>query len=487
MALEFPSSPTTGQTYVNGNLTWKWSGTAWDPVGTQVTSTVVVSTPVFATPSQATVGQTVLVKASSQALLANATITSYRITVPSGTSTVAANLDGSGQLSFVTSGSVNDVITVKAQAIDSYNNASITNTYNITLSTAFVNQATITSPVNLATNISDGFAITTAAFASTGAADTLNRTEFEILDAGSTVLWSASAVGALTTTVATGVLSAGATVYIRARHVGNTLGYGQWSSLTQVTLEPVLTPANYGDPYQGGYYVGRITMSGNRYAIVVAPVSTETTLAAATSITGTLTTGAKSLFDGAANTNDLILNSTTFWPAASYCYNLSLNGYSDWYLPSLMELELAYRTLKPTDATNMLTEANNGSFGAGTSIIDTGTAWTGNLNNEWGFASPNISSIPAGGATYTNSSVGTLPALTTAIAFQSSMVQQAFASDTYWSSSGVSNLPSGRENMGYFRFTDGFSEGSGSGSGNAFYTTQVRRVRPFRRVFLGTA
>ena len=104
MALDFPSSPTTGQTYVNGNLTWKWSGTAWDPVGTQVTSTVVVSTPIFNTPSQATVGQTVIVKASSQALLANAKISSYRITVPSGTSTVAASLDGSGQLSFVTSG-----------------------------------------------------------------------------------------------------------------------------------------------------------------------------------------------------------------------------------------------------------------------------------------------------------------------------------------------------------------------------------------------
>lgn len=486
MALEFPSSPTTGQTYINGNLTWKWSGTAWDPVGTQVTSTVVVSTPVFNTPSQATVGQTVLVKASSQALLANATITSYRITVPSGTSTVAANLDGSGQLSFVTSGSVNDVITVKAQAIDSYNNASITNTYNITLSTAFVNQATITSPVNLATNVFDGFAISTAAFASTGASDTLNRTEFEILDAGSTVLWSASAVGALTTTVATGVLSAGATIYLRARHVGNTLGYGQWSSLTQVTLEPVLTPVNYGDPYQGGYYAGRITMSGNRYAIVVAPVSTETTLAGATNTTtGTLTTGARSLFDGAANTNDLILNSTTFWPAASYCYNLSLNGYSDWYLPSLMELELAYRTLKPTDALNSIVEAYDANSGPGFSIVTTPTTWTGNLNNEWGYASATMTSVPAGGATYTNTSVGTVPALTTSTIFQSSLLQQAFASDTYWSSSAVSSAAANRENLGYFRFTDGYSEGTGNATGAAMYSTQVRRVRPFRRVFLG--
>ena len=362
----------------------------------------------------------------------------------------------------------------------------LTNTYNITLSTAFVNQATITSPVNLATNVSDGFTITTAAFASTGATDTLNRTEFEILNAGSTVLWSASVVGSLTTTVATGVLSAGATVYLRARHVGNTLGYGQWSSLTQVTLEPVLTPVNYGDAYQGGYYVGRITMSGNRYAIVVAPASAETTLAATTSNTGTLSTGAKSLFDGAANTNDLILNSTTFWPAASYCYNLVLNGYSDWYLPSLMELELAYRTLKPTDATNYLTEASDVSLGSGTSIITTATNWLGNLNNEWDYANATMTSIPSGGATYTNSSVGTVPALTTSTIFQSSLLQQAFASDTYWSSSVISSTVANRENLGVFRFTDGYSEGSGNGNGLAQYTTQVRRVRPFRRVFLGT-
>lgn len=478
MALNFPSSPTTGQTYTDGTTSWKWDGSAWKPVPAQTYNTVVVSQPVFSTPSQAQVGQSVVVKAASQNLLSGGSIVQYRIGLPSGVVTVQANVDGSGQSSFTTSGTVGNTIQVTAQAIDNLGNLSSVNTFDILLSTNFVNKATITSPVTLSTLVENGLTITTAAFAYTGTADTLNYTEFEIRDGSNALLWTNTATGALSITVPDNTIAAGATVFIRARHVGNTLGNGQWSDAVEITTAPILTPANYGDPYQGGFYAGRITISNNLYAIVVAPASQETALASfpAGTETGTLTTQAKSVIDGLANTNDLIANGAANWAAASYCYDLTYAGYSDWYLPSILELELAYRTLKPTNTSSVLGQIP-------TATIDSTSAWTAGSNATlW-----QTYSTPAGGANYSNGSgVALVPTTTTATIFQGSGVQEGFQTVPYWSSSGPSSSISARENMGYLNFADGTAAGTGSATFLATYTSTVRRVRPFRRVFLRT-
>ena len=34
MAIDFPNSPTTGDTFTVGNRTWKWDGTTWELVTT---------------------------------------------------------------------------------------------------------------------------------------------------------------------------------------------------------------------------------------------------------------------------------------------------------------------------------------------------------------------------------------------------------------------------------------------------------------------
>lgn len=496
MALNFPTSPTIGQIYTLDNVSWKWNGTAWDKVAKTIPDTYVVSTPVFSTPGQAQSGQTVTVRARSESLISDTVVQYIKFGLPSGEVTVSCDATGTAETTFTASGTVGTEIVISAIAIDNLGNLSKTGSHTITISTNFVNQATITSPLNEATNVENGLIIQTSDFASTGTTDTLNYTEFEILSLAGTVLWTAQSVGSLQITVPDNAIAEGSTVNIRARHVGNTLGSGSWSPLVQITYAGVLTPSNFGDPYQGGFYAGRIQLGTSIYAIVVAPKSIESTLAAVSSTintAGILGTGCRSIDDGWSNTNHIVetikpLVGTTTFPAAEYCYNLSYGGYTDWYLPSIMELELAYRTLKPGSSSNSTLQApvSDLVFTSGASTLIGTTLYTENTT-LWP-----VTSYPSRlGTTYTNSgSTATYPSLTTATQFQG-QVQEGFTEIAYYSSSMPNNLVEGKYlqpiiinfgNGGVY----GMVTASASYSGNSSLLTTARPVRPFRRVFLRT-
>jgi hypothetical protein len=124
----------------------------------------------------------------------------------------------------------------------------------------------------------------------------------------------------------------------------------------------VLVLPAIGDALQGGFYAGLIshTADGNpTHALIVAPIATgatgggyPVTTALRWKTSDTDTPGSTSVFDGVANTNAIIAAGITDHPAAEFCVNLSIGGYTDWYLPAPLELDIAYHNLKPTTFSN---------------------------------------------------------------------------------------------------------------------------------------
>ena len=117
-----------------------------------------------------------------------------------------------------------------------------------------------------------------------------------------------------------------------------------------------------GSAFEGGFFAGLISHTANgvpTHALIVAPRATGATGTGYTLTTNlqwktsqTTTTGTTSDFDGAANTAAMVTAGIADHPAAQFCVNLTINGFSDWYLPARYELDIAYHNLKPTTTNN---------------------------------------------------------------------------------------------------------------------------------------
>ena len=164
-----------------------------------------------------------------------------------------------------------------------------------------------------------------------------------------------------------------------------------------------------GASFQGGFFAGYISHTANgvaTHALIVAPAATGATGTGYTLTTDkqwktsdTTTAGTTSTYDGAANTAAMVTAGIALHPAAQFCTGLSIGGYTDWYLPAYLEMDIAYDNLKPT------TTSNNTSFGI------------------------NAYSVPARAS---NRTAGA-PAQTTVTAFQTGN-SQAFIAGDYWQS-----------------------------------------------------
>lgn len=200
-----------------------------------------------------------------------------------------------------------------------------------------------------------------------------------------------------------------------------------------------------GEPFGGGFFAGYISHTANgspTHSLVVAPRATGAkgnsyplTPSLQWKTTNTATAGTASDFDGAANTAAMVTAGIANHPAAQFCVNLNIGGFTDWYLPSRYEMEIAYYYLKPT------TGVNNTSFGS------------------------NPYSVPRRNSNYTT----TNPAQTTVTAFNTS--EEAFVDNVHWTSTEVLSDASW-----WFTYNNG----------NQTVTTKtgVWSVRAFRKIAL---
>jgi hypothetical protein len=204
-------------------------------------------------------------------------------------------------------------------------------------------------------------------------------------------------------------------------------------------------PAVIGESFGGGYFAGYIshTADGNlTHALIVAPRATGATGTGYTLTTSlqwktatTTTTGTTSPFDGAANTAAMVTAGIADHPAAEFCKNLNIGGFSDWYLPARYELDIAYFNLKPSTADN---------------------------STSWG---TNIYAVPQRNINWTT----TYPAQTTLSTFNTST--EAFAESTHWSSTESA-------------VTSGWRLNFANGLQGVATKTGFHRVRAFRRIAL---
>lgn len=104
-----------------------------------------------------------------------------------------------------------------------------------------------------------------------------------------------------------------------------------------------------GTTMGGGFYAGRFRIDDKPFALIVAPKADGERADIAWNGSTKAVTGAMSYFNGHANT---LAMSKAGSKLAKWALDIRIGGFDDWYLPSLDELEICYRNLKPCTAEN---------------------------------------------------------------------------------------------------------------------------------------
>lgn len=199
-------------------------------------------------------------------------------------------------------------------------------------------------------------------------------------------------------------------------------------------------PEVIGESFGGGFYAGKVNDGGTEYYLIVAPKSSGETSGSGLQwkTSETTTSGTTSVVDGPSNTSAMISAGAVAHPCGNFCNNLSIGGFTDWYMPALNELDIIYFNLKPT------TDSNS------SESLPT-----------------NSNAVPARTTSYTAGN----PSQTTVTAFQSGNSEAYRTDRNYWASTERASNGGDAKRFSFF----GGSE-SNSGKTSTFLVRAVRRI-----------
>lgn len=217
----------------------------------------------------------------------------------------------------------------------------------------------------------------------------------------------------------------------------NAMGVSLPSASSNTATTTANIPTVIGQAYGGGFYAGKINVSGTQYYLIVSPKATGESATKTWGPVNTIT-NITSVIAGPTNTASLVALGTTY-QAATFCKNLSIGGYTDWYIPAKNELEVLYFNLKPT------TTANNTTTGANANAVS---------------PEPISTNYTSGSPVQTSAGIG----------FRTGEAD-AFASTYYWSSTEYSSMIAWEQN-----FSNGLQDTNYHAKDNPSYVRAVRRI-----------
>tara|TARA_R100001082_G_scaffold95746_1_gene63079 strand:- start:895 stop:2526 length:1632 start_codon:yes stop_codon:yes gene_type:complete len=144
-----------------------------------------------------------------------------------------------------------------------------------------------------------------------------------------------------------------------------------------------------GDSHEGGiifYFNNGVNATGGGLVISLAEITTPS--GAQWGCMGTNQNTGTAIGDGSQNTANIVAGCTNPFIAAKLCNDSTLNGYSDWFLPSKDELWEAYNAVGHSGATagNVIGMTTNKTYWSSSD------AWTLNIGHAWYLN--NIASVP---------------------------------------------------------------------------------------------